>query len=221
MPMLKLLGSDLETISAQLAEKVEIAPDFFHNAPVVIDLHSLAVKQADLDFSKLIPILSQYGMNPVGVRGGNESLNKGAASMDLAVLADDRSEPKADARKPASPPKRKVASELERNARIITEPIRSGQKVYTAAGDLIVIAQVSAGAEIMAAGSIHVYGTLRGRALAGVNGDLQSRIFCQDLKAELVSVGGHYKISENLDSSLQGKPVQVYLKHEELIIEPI
>ncbi len=83
------------------------------------------------------------------------------------------------------------------------------------------MATVSAGAEIIADGNIHVYGTLRGRALAGVNGDTSCRIFCQDLQAELVSVAGNYRISENLDDSVRGKAVQIYLQGESLIIEPL
>jgi septum site-determining protein MinC len=104
--------------------------------------------------------------------------------------------------------------------RIATQPVRSGQRLY-AQGDLIVLAQVSAGAEIMAEGNIHVYGTLRGRALAGVQGDTEARIFCSDLQAELVSVAGNYKISEDIDESVRGKPVQIYLNDKALIIQDL
>lgn len=221
MPMLQLLGGDLEIISSMVAEKVGFAPDFFRNTPVVIELQELAKKELELDFSKLIPMLKQYGMNPIGVRGGNQSLNNCAKSMDLAVLADSRSEQKTEPVKPVSQPKSRPVHEPVNDARLVTQPVRSGQKVYAAGSDLIVIAQVSHGAELMADGNIHVYGTLRGRALAGVKGNLESRIFAQNLKAELVSVAGHYKISENLDESLSGKPVQVFLHDEVLIVEPI
>ena len=107
------------------------------------------------------------------------------------------------------------------HSKIIEQPVRSGQRIYVAAGDLVVMSQVSAGAEIMADGNIHVYGTLRGRALAGVQGNLGCRIFCHDLQAELVSIGGHYKISENIDDSLRGVPVQIYLQDQSLVIQRI
>ncbi|MGH8553382.1 MAG: septum site-determining protein MinC, partial [Methylococcales bacterium] len=102
---------------------------------------------------------------------------------------------------------------------LVERPVRSGQRVYAANGDLIVLATVSAGAEIIAEGNIHVYGTLRGRALAGVKGDLNARIFCTDLQAELVSISGQYQISEGIDHSLHGKAAQIYLSGESLFIE--
>jgi septum site-determining protein MinC len=106
------------------------------------------------------------------------------------------------------------------NTTIITHPVRSGQRIY-AAGDLVILAQVSAGAEILAEGNIHVYGSLRGRALAGVQGNTEARIFCTDLQAELISIAGNYKISEDLNSAAHSKPVQIHLKNHALVIEDI
>jgi septum site-determining protein MinC len=103
---------------------------------------------------------------------------------------------------------------------LITQPVRSGQRIY-AAGDLVILAQVSAGAEIIAEGNIHVYNTIRGRALAGVQGNTQARIFCFDLQAELISIAGNYKVSEDLDESMRNKPVQIYLQGQSLIIKDI
>ena len=103
---------------------------------------------------------------------------------------------------------------------MITQPVRSGQRIY-AHGDLIVLATVSSGTEIMAEGNIHVYGSLRGRALAGVQGNEKARIFCSDLQAELVSIAGIYKISEDLSDDIRHKPVQVYLQEHSLIIKEI
>jgi septum site-determining protein MinC len=103
---------------------------------------------------------------------------------------------------------------------MITRPIRSGQRIY-ASGDLVVLAQVSAGAEIMAEGNIHVYSTLRGRALAGVQGNVEARIFCSDLQAELISIAGNYKISEDMRDVVSKKAVQVYLQGHTLIIKDI
>jgi septum site-determining protein MinC len=99
--------------------------------------------------------------------------------------------------------------------------VRSGQRVYAAGGDLSIIAAVSSGAELMADGNIHVYGPLRGRALAGMKGNTAARIFCQDLQAELVSVAGHYRVSENIPRELRGVPVQIYLDQKILRIEKL
>ena len=103
---------------------------------------------------------------------------------------------------------------------LITHPIRSGQRIY-AKGDLTILSLVSAGSEIMAEGNIHVYGALRGRALAGVQGNSESRIFCSALQAELVSIAGHYKINEELDTIDPHKPAQIFLKDQALIINNI
>lgn len=109
----------------------------------------------------------------------------------------------------------------EAGSRMITRPVRSGQRVYAPVGDLVILSQVSSGAEVLAAGNIHVYGALRGRALAGVKGNRECRIFCHDLQAELVSVAGNYRISEHIEDSKRGKPVQIYLKDDALIIDEL
>jgi septum site-determining protein MinC len=104
--------------------------------------------------------------------------------------------------------------------RLITTPIRSGQQIYAQGGDLVVISSVSSGAELLADGNIHVYGTLRGRALAGINGNPKARIFCQHLEAELVAIAGEFKIFEQAPNSYPGA-VQIYLKDEQLRIESL
>ena len=111
---------------------------------------------------------------------------------------------------------KKVVQKERQVSKVVHQPIRSGQQVYAQDGDLIVLSSVSAGAEILADGNIHVYGTLRGRALAGVKGDTTARIFCQSLAAELVSIAGQYKISEDIDRSALGKAAQVYLDKDAL-----
>jgi septum site-determining protein MinC len=105
---------------------------------------------------------------------------------------------------------------VHRPSKVITRPIRSGQQVYAEGSDLIVMAAVSEGAEILADGHIHVYGPLRGRALAGVRGDVQARIFCQSLEAELVSVAGNFKLSDSLRELTWKAPAQVYLLDDTL-----
>lgn len=220
---LKLLGLNLEALSAQLSEKLRKAPEFFRNAPVVIDLSGLDDPALVIDFTELLPMLRNLGLSPAGVRGGSEAWQRDAERSGLAVLAEFRSEsqPKS-ANGVAGGSKSAAAIQPARSlTRLIDHPVRSGQRIYAPGGDLVVLAPVSPGAELMADGNIHVYSSLRGRALAGVKGDLDSRIFCMDLQAELIAIGGQYQISENLEESIRGKPVQVSLRHGALIIEDL
>ncbi len=218
LPLLKLLIADVEIISQHLSLKIKQAPDFFRNAPMAIDLHGLDNDNVEIDLAALVRAMRSCGLVPVGVCGGFERQHQAAQAAGLTVLTLARQESPQHAHAQAAKPKTQPE---ESHGRIVEQPVRSGQRIYAAGGDLVVISQVSAGAEIMADGNIHVYGTLRGRALAGVQGNLGCRIFCLDLQAELVSVGGHYKISENIDDSLRGFPVQIYLQDQSLIIQRI
>lgn len=222
---IRLGDADLDRVAAQLSEKVQNAPEFFRNAPVVVELSALDRRESALDFERLIAVLRGLGLSPVGVRGGDGASNQAAAAAGLAVLAEQRGDaaprdlPKAEVL--AGKPEVSVPSPTAGSARLIDQPVRSGQRLYAAGGDLIVLAPVSAGAELLADGNIHIYSSLRGRALAGVQGNLNSRIFCLDLQAELIAIGGHYQISENLEESIRGKPVQVFLRDGALIIEDL
>jgi len=228
LPTLKLLVTDMERVADSLAQKVRQAPDFFRNTPVVIDLEALAqVAEAHVDFAMLVGLLRGYGMVPIGIRGGNDFFNKAAEHFELAVLSAARPRavsppPQREPKEPAAPEPTPAVLAPQRSAtKIVTRPVRSGQRVYAPGGDLIVIAPVSAGAELLADGNIHVYGPLRGRALAGVKGDVETRIFCQNLQAELISVAGHYRVSENFRSQDTGRPVQIHLSAGMLVIESL
>lgn len=221
LPVLKLLDGDMERVAAQLQDKIRQAPDFFRHAPMAVDLHG--VIDTDIDFAALVQAMGDSGLVPVGVCGASERHIHAAREVGLSLLTLARHEPpppKPVEVRPAAEASPKAAPE-ERASKLVELPVRSGQRIYAPGGDLVVLSQVSAGAEIMADGNIHVYGALRGRALAGVQGNLSSRIFCHDLQAELVSIAGHYKISENIDDSVRGMPVQIYFKDNALIIEKI
>ncbi len=227
LPILMLFGNDLAVIGEQLSRTVERAPDFFRNTPIVMDLSPLAAESQQVDFAGVVSLCRDLGMVPIGVRGGNTEHNRAAEALAMAILADRSAKREtAPPPKPAAPAeaaaKRDHAPPSAGNAtRLITQPIRSGQRVHAEGGDLIVTAHVSAGAEIIADGHIHVYGTLRGRALAGAKGDTASRIFCNDLQAELIAIAGQYQVSENMDDSIRGLPVQVYLENLSLMIHPL
>lgn len=219
-PTLYLLSNDIEATGAQLRKQVKQAPGFFRNTPVVFDLSRLPQEQAEVDFPMLVGLIRGQGMIPIGIRSGSPEQQAAAALMELAVLGEGRSEPKpsppAEAAAPVAPAPLRMAE-----TRIIAQPVRSGQKVYAAGGDLVVLAQVSPGAELMADGSIHVYGNLRGRVLAGVKGNQQARVFCRQLNAELVSVAGRYMISEDYPANTLNSSVQAYLDDDRLRIVPL
>jgi septum site-determining protein MinC len=221
LPVLKLPTSDIRSVANQLHDKIRQAPEFFRHAPVVIDLGELASGTDVIDFPALIELLRCFDLVPVGIRGGNPVQQSAAQAAKLAVLGDASNSGAAPGPHAASKAPGNTAKPKPAFSKLVEQPVRSGQRVYAAGGDLIVLSPVSAGAEVMADGNIHIYGTLRGRALAGVQGNLGARIFCSDLQAELVAIGGHYKISENLDGVVRGKPVQVYLRDNSIIVQDL
>lgn len=246
-PILILYSNDLAAIEQSLQDKINRAPDFFKNSPLIIDLRELNKSGLDISVIEVAGMLRKIGMFPIGVRGGNEQQDKQAHKLSIPVDAGRENDSTA-ATSAASSRKETETQVLERDSvennefrnpassvgcmesvsappepvksMLITQPVRSGQRIY-ARGDLIVMSQVSAGAEIMAEGNIHVYNTLRGRALAGVQGNTAARIFCLDLQAELISISGDYKTSEHLTEQIKKRPVQVYLQDHALIIKEI
>lgn len=237
-PILILCSHDLVAIEEALQEKIRLAPEFFRDSPLIIDFRELNKLHLDLDFAQIVQLLRRVGFFPVGIRGGNELQNKQARELwipidtvrELGGTITIGETAKPEPSQPAAPQPAAVAPREPQPsiappaapapATLITHPIRSGQRIY-ATGDLIIMSQVSAGAEIMAEGNIHVYNTLRGRALAGVHGNTDARIFCFGLQAELISIAGDYKTSEDLNKQKYTHPVQIYLQNHALIIKEI
>lgn len=216
LSVLRLLTADLPTLSQQLDAKINEAPGFFRNLPVLLDLEALAGQ--GVDFRGLITLLREHGMMPVGVRGTDAAQ---AAAASAAGLGQITAGGEAKARPEPAPRAEKAAPPAPSAGLIVRQPVRSGQQVYARGGDLVILASVSPGAEVLADGHIHVYGTLRGRALAGVQGNAEARIFCHALDAELVSIAGSYRISEKISENERGRPVQIYLNGDALCIEPL
>lgn len=229
MTVVELVHQAPERFAIQLAEKVEQAPNFFQDTPVLISLEKL---NESLDIAGLIALLRicrDHGLLPVALRGP-EQYQPLAQQASLVLLPPGRAREKAlDAAEPSAQtvaqqpagtpaPAAPARGNPSTPTRVITQPVRSGQQVYAPGGDLIVLAPVSAGSELLADGHIHVYGPLRGRALAGVRGDTQARIFCQSLEAELVSVAGQYKVAEDLRRQQWKQAVQVSLEGDSLKI---
>jgi septum site-determining protein MinC len=223
VPVLVLSSDDLVIIEQQLQEKISLAPEFFRNSPLVLDLQEINKQGYDIDIAELTSIIRKAGLLPIGLRGGNVQQNKQALELLIPVYSIHSGGVSAETQKQKTitpVPEPETDLEADVATTLITQPIRSGQRIY-ARGDLVILAQVSAGAEIMAEGNIHVYNTLRGRALAGVQGNSDARIFCFDLQAELISIAGNYKVSEDLDETVRNKPVQIYLQDQALIIKDI
>ena len=221
---LELAYYDDDAFEAALREKIRQAPGFFRDIPLIVSLDHYEGPTAELDFFKLLGICRRHNIHVVGVRGGDEDQRRLARHAALAILpGHSRQERPAAEEAPAEPIAQPAvtASGNPAPARVVSQPVRSGQQVYAPDGDLIVLAPVQAGAEVLAAGNIHVYGPLRGRALAGVHGLETARVFCQSLEAELVSIAGHYKISEDLQETGWKAAVQVQLRDDLLVVTPL
>lgn len=208
LPTLVLRDLDIAALDSFLAGHVARSPAFFDQAPVAIDLSSLADREQLADLPMIVGMLRGHGMIPVGVRGASGAQKSQAQALELAVMpaarkpaAGRRTEPEAAPAPAAACPRTLV----------VEKPVRSGQRIYADAGDLVLLGGVSSGAEVMAEGHIHAYGALRGRAMAGVSGNTGARIFCRELGAELVSIAGLYRVSENLESRYLGRAVQISL----------
>lgn len=230
LSVLHLQVSDLKAIQSELRLLIRQAPKFFENAPIVIDIQAL-VSSDELEFPALLTLLREHSLIPVGVRGGNEAQQQNAKNAGLALLSISskteepqlaQRQPRRESSKESEKPTPKKIDQSTANNLIITKPVRSGQQIYARGGDLIVVGTVSNGAELLADGSIHVYGALRGRALAGVNGNTSARIFCQSMDADLVSIAGRYIVNETLIKTDTDIPQQVLLTPEgKLSIVPL
>ncbi len=223
---IQLLGTDLSLFERQLEGKIQQAPKFFQNAPIVIDLQKLKSTQT-IKMDHLRALLLNKKLIPIGVRGGTAEQQMAAVGAGLALLQDSSKETseasKASATTEVAAAAAKIASEeiTGTSSKIITSPVRSGQQIYARGGDLIVLSTVSHGAELLADGHIHVYGALKGRALAGVTGDTHAHVFCQSLEAELISIAGQYQISEDIDPNFWQRGVDVSLTAGRLHFRPL
>jgi septum site-determining protein MinC len=196
----------------EMAEQVQRSPRFFLNAPVVLDLREAAGFAEAAEFAAARQFLRRHTLSLVGVQNALPAQIEAAAACGLASFAPNAREPsRRPAPEPAPPAPRPAHAASSPKTRLVTEPVRSGTQIYARGADLVVTAPVSAGAELVADGNIHVYGALRGRALAGAAGDVEARIFCSRLEAELVSIAGRYLVSEQIPAEDRGHRVQIAL----------
>ncbi|MFI5447807.1 septum site-determining protein MinC [Polaromonas sp. UC242_47] len=216
LPLVALLlkSTDLAALSRDLTLRFGDIPDFFDNDPLVIDLSPLASDNTAIDFAALVALIRPYRVAPIAARGGSPAQMAAAAAAGLVAAPDARvhvppSQPAPpSAQKPEPPP----AEAPPPGALIIDKPLRSGQQVYARGRDLVVLAMVNPGAEVIADGHIHVYAPLRGKAMAGARGNADARIFSLCLEPELLSIAGIYRTSDvPLPDGMWGQATQVRL----------
>lgn len=254
---LRLHTTDLSIIDKRVADKVQQAPAFFKDTPVVVDLTQLeesVENEHDFDTKALLETIRSHKLVPIVVSVTNKSspiassialpliesgarrqTNTNNASEDKPTSSGEASATSLISGQTADQQAHSSAEEAEldlahagsevqmviKAPMLISRPVRSGQQVYARDTDLIIMGPVGPGAEVIADNNIHVYGPLRGRALCGVSGNSETRIFCQSLEAELVSVAGNYRVLEEIPADLRGKPAQIWLDNDRLNIEPL
>lgn len=209
--VLQLLNSNEILLRNQLDEVTKKAPRLFARTPIVLDCNDL--QEETLDLQALCQCLREYNLIPVAIQGAKPFLETLAQCQGLAVLHASSAQDK------LLLDTNKELDDISNKGKLQMVPVRSGQQLVSKNGDLIITASVSPGAELLADGNIHVYGALRGRALAGISGDKKARIFCMSLEAELISIAGFYRLSDAFTP--QCKPCQIYLQDEQIQIEPL
>jgi septum site-determining protein MinC len=198
----------LEEVDAMLAR----SPGFFIGKPVVLDLSAVELSQSAI--AHLVASLEQREIRILGIEGVDAAHL--TASMP-PLLTGGRSTVLVQ----NEPKKPEAASKPKPTSLLLESPVRSGQSIVFTEGDVTVLGSVGSGAEIVAGGSIHIYGALRGRAMAGVNGNSAARIFCQKIEAELLAIDGYYQTAEDIDVNLRNRPAQAWLEGDTMKITPL
>jgi septum site-determining protein MinC len=202
----------------ELQQQVGRSPRFFLNAPVVLDLKDTEGFTTEEAFLDAGDILRRHTLALVGVQNALPEQVTAATAAGLASFAPNSTQPSRRTGQQTAAPPAAATHSARPAARLVTEPVRSGTQIYARGTDLVVTAPVSPGAELVADGHIHVYGALRGRALAGASGNVEARIFCARLEAELVSIAGRYLVSEQLPPEQRGSAVQIALVYDQLTV---
>ena len=237
---LRVRTLDVAQLSAEMRDRVQRAPKLFERAAVILDFGGLTRTPDVATARALVDGLREAGVLPVALAYGTREIEDLSVALGLPLLAKFRAQyERSDGEAPTAAPQRAAEKPVAESAparqaqaasptpaahsgsapgMMQPAPVRSGQQVYAENADLTVLATVGAGAEVIADGSIHIYGALRGRALAGAQGNEKARIFCREFHAELVAVAGHYKVLEDIPKDLRGKAVQVWLEQGQLRI---
>lgn len=227
---LRIRTLDVERLAQEMRDRVTRAPKLFGRAAVILDFGGLSQVPELATAQALLNGLRDAGVLPVALAYGTQETEVLAEQLGLPLLAKFRAQyERADAEPAAPPPPQRrepepapaaaaAAAPAAQPGRMQLTTVRSGQQLYAEHCDLTVLSTVGAGAEVIADGSIHIYGTLRGRALAGAQGNTAARIFCRDFHAELVAIAGRYKVLDDIPDTLRGKAVQVWLENDQIMI---
>lgn len=214
LTVLQVLHANPILFGDYLVEVTSKAPKLFENTPMVLDFSS--IQNEPIDLQGFCQQLREHHIHLVAIQGGDSHLQTMALANGLALIGGSSSQDKVLVQ---DIPTAIEPSAINNKTKLITTPVRSGQQVVSKGGDLIIVASVSHGAELLADGNIHVYGALRGRALAGIDGNKQARIFCQSLDAELVSIAGFYRLRDSI-APPEG-PCQLFLQDDLIQIAPL
>ncbi|AUX93692.1 septum site-determining protein MinC [Mixta gaviniae] len=209
-----------DVVRQALQDKIDQAPAFLKNAPVVLNVAAL---DGDVNWKQMQQAIASTGLRIVGVSGcKDEALKRMIARAGLPILSEGKEQKKSPEPEPvAAPAPVPVPENVVTKTRLVTTPVRSGQQIYARNADLIVTNSVSAGAELVADGNIHIYGMMRGRALAGASGDRDCQIFCTSLSAELVSIAGEYWLMDQIPAEYFAKAARLSLKDGALTIQTL
>jgi len=219
---------DLTVLAQEFESRFGDTPGLFDRDPVVVDLSQVADAAEPVDFSELVALLTRYKLQPIAVKAGSPQQMDAALAAGLVEAPLDSPPPPVRVTEvpPVEPasvtPSGPKSEPAAVPTLIVDKPLRSGQQVYARGGDLVVLAVVSFGAEVIADGSIHVYAPLRGRAVAGAKGDTTARIFSTCMEPQLVSIAGTYRTTDTaLPADVHGKAAQVRLDGEKLVVEAL
>ena len=238
---LRVIEPDNHQFFMELHKEIGRSPDFYKNAPAVIDVGPIADRNPT-NLAEFARRLRQLQLVPVGIQNGSEDWNRVAINAGLGLFPSGKpasGQASQQAKEQAQAPERRPQEQVppanqpaaaqapqrpsipRAAAKIVSEPVRAGQQIYAKNADLIVLAQVQPGAELMADGNIHIYGNLRGRAHAGVGGDVNARIFCRSMEAQLISIAGIYLVNDEIEQQFLGQPVQIGCQNETIVMEKL
>ncbi|PZW42268.1 septum site-determining protein MinC [Humitalea rosea] len=225
--VLRLLDPRVEVVVPAIGDQFRRAPGMLRHAPVVIGLDDLAVRPDEVDFAALVAGLREHAILPIGTSGGSAEMRAAAQSAGLAPLrgaGHDTAPPiavpvVAEPAPVAPPPESSITP--ARPTMFVDQPVRAGQRIWAQGADLVINGTVNPGAEVIADGSLHVYGALRGRAIAGGSDNMQARVFALQFDPELVSIAGYYAVRDGYGDAPMGRAVQVRLVGETMRFDRI
>lgn len=250
LPLLQLHinTTDMVQLKEQLMQRLSQTPDFFANTPIVLELSGIAQSDEELNFAELMSFMLEHSMCAAGVLGGSEAQRVAAVKRGLGLFPDvpvrnpmrratddvlsvtGRHAPVIQTQlfppevtlPPVTPVTPVPPVAIVRPTMVVDKPVRAGQRIYAEGANLVVLAIVNAGAELIADGDIHVYAPMRGKAIAGARGNEDARIFVQSLEAELLSIAGCFKVFEDgIPENVHAKPAQVHLEGSRLLISSL